>query len=129
RRTAYFGDYSGMVHYFGASFFGDNGHGITCLAKSRYEAPDGQNVQNIFRRLFLDVNNVSGITGTIDCKVFSDYNETVKATFSIYQNSFQTRRDFGVPAKSIAFEFSHFSASLPLLINGFATVRRYLRDV
>ena len=74
--------------------------------------------------------NSSGVTGTIPVKVFSDYDSaTVKATFAIYQSVFQSRADFGVQAKSVTAEFGHFSASLPLVINGFSWTKRFLRNV
>lgn len=129
-RVGWFGDYSGKIHYFSESLYGDNGSGFTCLVFSKFDAPDGQNVQNMFRRLFVDVNTPSGVTGEIKIEAYSDYDQsTVRATFSVYQNQFQTRADFGVSAKSIGFKFSHFNASLPLTFYGYLTQRRYLRDV
>lgn len=123
------GDYSGNVFHFSPSFYADNGTGFTCKIKTKFDSPDGANIQNMFRRLFLDVNTVSGVTGTIDVKVLSDYSDTTKATFAIYQNQFQTRRDFGVQGKAIAFEMAHNNASLPFDLYGFTVQRRYIRNV
>jgi hypothetical protein len=123
------GDYSGNVFHFSPSFYSDNGSGFTCKIKTKFDSPDGANIQNMFRRLFLDVNTVSGITGTIDVKVLSDYSDTTKATFAIYQNQFQTRRDFGVQGKAVAFEMAHNNASLPFDLYGFTVQRRYIRNV
>jgi hypothetical protein len=123
------GDYSGSVFQFSPSFYADNGTGFTCLVSTKFDSPDGANVQNMFRRLFLDVNTVSGVTGSIDVKVKTDYSDTTKATFSIFQNQFQTRRDFGVQGKSVAFEMAHNNPSLPLNIYGYTVQRRFLRNV
>lgn len=126
----WYGDYSGNISHFSPSFYADNGAGITCLVKTKWDAPDGPNVENAFRRLFMDVNPVTGVTGTIDVEVYRNYDfDTVKATFAIYQNQFQTRREFGVNGKSVAFAFTHNSASLPLDLYGYTVHRRFLREV
>lgn len=130
RDHLWFGDYSGMIHYFSPSFYADNGQGITCLVQTKFDSPDGENIQNIYRRLFIDNDTPSGTTGAINVEVFKDYDRSsVQATFSVFQSQFQTRRDFGVSARSIAFDMSHNSASLPLTLYGYTVQRRYLRDV
>ena len=123
------GDYSGMVHYFSPSLYGDNGSGFSCQLNTKFDSPDGENIQSMFRRLFLDVNTVSGITGVIDVEVYKDYDRTAAATFQIFQNQFQTRKDFGVQGKSVAFQMTHNSPSLPLTLYGYTAQRRYLREV
>lgn len=126
----WFGDYSGNISHFSPSFYSDNGTGITCLVETKWDSPDGPNIQNMFRRLFMDVNTVSGVTGVIDVQVYRNYDrDTIKATFSIYQNQHQTRKEFGVSGKSVAFQFSHNSASLPLDLFGYTVYRRFLREV
>ena len=125
------GDYSGMVRSFGESLFGDNGGGISCVGLPLWQIDRGQQSTSLWRRFFLDVQpNSSGVTGAISIKVFSDYDtSTVRATFTMYQNVFQSRADFGVQAKAISCEFGHYSASLPLVINGFSWTKRFLRNV
>lgn len=126
----WYGDYSGNISHFSPSFYADNGTGFTCLIKTKFDAPDGQNIQNNFRRFFLDLETASGVTGVVNVNVYADYNDsTIKATFPIYQDQFQTRKDFGVRGKSAAFQMSHNSASLPLTIYGYTVQRRFLRDV
>lgn len=130
RDYLWFGGQSGVLSYFSPSFYGDNGSGITCVVETKFDAPDGQNIQNMFRRLFVDVNTPTGTTGTIDVEVFADYNNAlVQQTFAVYQNQFQTRTDFGVQGKSVAFKMTHNSPSLPLEMYGYTVQRRYLRDV
>lgn len=128
--TVWRGDYSGLIHYFGESMYSDNGQGITCLATPLFNKLK-ENETNIWRRVFLDVASTSGsLTGTITGRVFSDYNlSTVQATFSMPQNVFQSRAEMGVVGKAVTCEFAHYSASLPLLINGYSWATRYLRNV
>lgn len=125
----WFGDYSGNVHHFSPSFYGDNGQAITCIIDTKFDSPDGANIQNMFRRLFVDTNKVTGVTGAIDVEVYRDYDRTTQATFTIYQNQFQTRKDFGVQGKSVAFKMTHKSASLPFDFYGYTVQRKYLREV
>lgn len=129
-RRTHMGTYSGMVHHFSPTFVADNGSGFTCYALTKFDSPDGQNVENMYRQLFLDVSTVSGGTGVVDCRVFSNYDSSVvRATFAIYQSEFQTRRDFGVPGKSVGFDFKHFSSTHAITMYGYTVRRRYLRDV
>lgn len=131
KETVWRGDYSGLVHYFGESFYSDSSQGITCAIGLRFENVGGENQTTLWRRLFLDVApQTSGITGVINGQVFTNYNTTtVQGTFAIYHNQFQTRTEMGVQGKAIAAEMSFFSASLPLLINGYAWANRGLRNV
>jgi hypothetical protein len=128
--TVWRGDYSGMLHFFGESFYSDSGQGITCLMQPRYENEGGENQTTIWRRFFLDVAPATGTTGVINGQVFSNYNSsTVQATFTMYQSQFQTRAEMGIVGKAVSAKISHYSASLPLLINGFAWSKRGLRNV
>lgn len=125
--TAWRGDYTGFVHFFGESFFSDSGQGISCSALTRFEAA-GENNSWLWRRFFLDNAPVSG--GTLTGKVFSNYDTTtVKATFAMDQSAFQNRAEIGVNGKAVAVQFGHYSASLPLLINGYGLAKRPLRNV
>lgn len=129
RPTVWRGDYSGLPHYYGESFYSDSGSGITCLAFTRFDLAK-ENETWIWRRFFLDVATASGLTGTLAGQIFSDYDQsTVQATFSMYQNAFQSRAEMGVVGKAVACQFAHFSASLPLLINGYSWAKRGLRNV
>lgn len=127
--TVWRGDYSGLVHYHGESMYSDNGAGITCLMRPHWDKLS-ENETWVWRRFFLDIATASGVTGVMNGQLYSNYNaSTVQATFAMYQDQFQSRAEFGVPAKSVTGDFSHFSASLPLLINGFTWARRFLRNV
>lgn len=129
KQTAWRGDYTGYVHYFGESFFNDSGAGISCVMSTRFEAA-GENNTWIWRRFFLDTATASGITGVLKGKVFANYDQsTVQATFQMVQDSFQSRAEMGVVGKAVACEVGHYSASLPLLINGYSWTRRGLRNL
>jgi hypothetical protein len=129
KSTLYRGDYSGMIFSHSASFLGDNGQGITCLGVPHWDK-NKENETWIWRRFFLDVATSVGLTGTINGRVFSDYNlNTAQATFSFPQNVFQSRAEMGVVGKAVTAEFAHFSASLPLLINKYSWAKRFLRNV
>lgn len=131
KETVWRGDYSGLIHYFGESFYSDSSQGITCMVQTRFENVGGENQTTLWRRLFIDTApQSSGITGLINGQVFANYNSSsVQATFAFYQNQFQTRAEMGVQGKSISAEISFFSASLPLLINGYTWANRGLRNV
>ncbi len=127
--TVFRGDYSGVVHYHHESFFGDNGAGITCLAFTRFDH-NKPNETWLWRRFFLDMATATGATGQVRGQVFSNYDQsTIQATFAMYQDQFQTRAEMGVMGKAAAVQFSHASASLPLLINGFSWTKRFLRSI
>jgi hypothetical protein len=129
-QTAWRGDYSGFISYFNESLYSDNGQAISCVALTRFENVGGENQTTLWRRFFLDVATATGVTTPINCQFFANYDQTtIQATFSLYQNQFQTRAEFGVNGKSFAGLFSHCSASLPLLINGYAFANRPLRNV
>ncbi len=128
--TAWRGDYSGMIHYSGESFYADSGLGITCMVTTRFENVGGENQTTLWRRFFLDVAMASGATGLLSGKLFSNYDSsTVQGTFAMFQDQFQTRAEIGLLGKAAAAQISHFSASLPLLLNGYAWTNRGLRNV
>ncbi len=130
RPTAWRGDQSGMIHYTGESFYSDSGNAITCLPFTHFENDGGQNQTTIWRRFFLDVASVTGASTPIQAKVFSNYDQsTVQATFQLFQGQFQSRAEMGVVGKAVAIQLSHYSASLPLLINGYGLAKRGLRNV
>lgn len=127
--TVFRGDYAGVLHFHGESFFGDNGSAFTCIATPHWDK-NKENETWIWRRAFLDVATVSGLTGQITGKVYSNYDlSTVQATFSTFQDAFQSRAEMGVVGKAVTAEFAHRSASLPLLINNYSWAKRFLRNV
>jgi hypothetical protein len=130
QKTPFIGGYSGNIFHFGASFFADNGNGFSCVAQSRFICPMGESTEEQYRRLFLNINPISGVTQPININLRTNYNQdTIVSQRTMYQNPFQSRIDFGIPARSLSIEFSHFSASLPFRLDGFTIESRFQRDV
>ncbi len=129
KQTVWRGDYSGLVFYHGDTFTVDNGRQFTCLAKSRFEMIGGENQTNLWRRFFLDVEPVAGVTVPINLQFFSNYDQTtVQATGTALGSTFQTRIETGINAKSVAVQFALY-ATYALQVNGYAWANRPLRNV
>lgn len=129
RDTVLYGSYSGTIFNFGASLFGDDGRGITCSVQPRYLAPMGQSMEQQFRRLYLNVDPIIGVTQPIEVKLRPNYGASVSQSYTMYQNPFQSRIEFGIPAISMSPEFIHVSATLSLKINGWTIESRFQRAV
>lgn len=129
-KTLFYGGYTGALFYVGASFFGDNGNPITCSAFTRWLAPSGQTTENMYRRFWLDIDPVLGITQSINFNLYTNYSTAaIQLTGSIQQSVYQTRTDFGLSARSIAAELFHTSATLPFKLNAYTFESRYQRSV
>lgn len=129
-KTVFYGGYTGGLFYMGSSFLGDNGNAITCMAFSRWTAPLGQTTESMYRRFWMDIEPVLGITVAINVNLFKNYNSTnIAYTGTIFQSVYQTRLDFGISARTIAMQFVHSSASMPFKINSYAFESRYQRSV
>lgn len=127
-KTPMFGNYSGAIFNFGASLMGDSGRGITCSFDTFFLASRGQTTENQYRRFYLNVDPIIGITQAITVNFRTNYGTTVQATRTMYQNPFQSRVDFGLSAKSIQAEVFHVSATLPFKVNGFSFESRLQRQ-
>lgn len=126
--TPSYGGYSGTVVNFDESVENDLGVGFTYLMKIRYASILGQSVEQLFRRFYLNLDPVLGVTQALSVNFYSNFGSTIQATFTIYQAPFQTRVDFGIPAKSLSAEVSHFSPSLSLKIFGYTIEARFQRN-
>lgn len=127
-RAVMFGGYTGLISNFGSSYFGDNGVGITCFLKTRYLHDLGESTEKQWRRLYLNVDPVVSSTQAINIKMFQNYGSNVAATFTMYANPFQSRIDFGLSAKSLAFELANFNATEQIRVHGFVLSYRFQRD-
>ncbi len=126
----YFGDVSGSMNYFSTSLLGDNGSGFTCLMQTRFLNDLGNSTEKQFRRLFLDSGPVPGSTQLINIEMYADHaTSLVSATASMYQGVYQSRIDFGVPAKAISYLITHYSSAEPFQINGYTSESRLQRKV
>jgi hypothetical protein len=123
------GGYSGTIRYMDPSNYSDAGAAMTCLIDTRFLADSGHSQERQYRRLFLDVDPVIGVTQPININLRTNFGTTILINRTMYQNPFQSRIDFGLSAKSIQAEIGHYSASLPFKVNGYTIESRYQRNV
>lgn len=128
-RSPFYGSYSGSISYFSELFRGDNGVGITCVAQARFLSNMGQSTEQQFRRLFLNLEPISGSSQPIEISLYKNYESVASATFTMYQDPFQSRIDFGIPAKTLSPKFVHSSATHSFKLFGFTVESRYQRSV
>lgn len=127
-RSVGFGDFSGALNYFGASFFTDNGRGITTSVKFPYDPAAAHSDQKVFRRLWLDLDPNLGVTHSVIVNLFADQSATLALGVTFIQTSFQNRIDFGISAKDLSVQFI-LNEDSPLRLNGYTFAHRYQRDV
>lgn len=128
-KSPFFGGYTGSVGFYGASLTADLGQGISCVVDSRYLAQTGQSTQRMYRRFYINIDSVAGVTQPITINFRQDYGSSIVLTRTMYQAPFQSRIDYGISAKSLQAEIGHFSASLPFRLYGFTFESRFLRPV
>lgn len=127
-KSAMFGDYSGIIKNFGPSLYGgDNGSAFTLLMTTRYLTDEGNSIQKMWRRLFLN-DTTNGATNGYTINLRQDHGSSNVLTRTMNFSSFQTRMDFGIQGKSLSFELTNNSANF-VQINGFVLEHRYLRNV
>lgn len=127
--SAVYGSYSGGVFNFGSSYFGDNGIGMTALAKSRFMADEGESTQKQFRRLWVNTEPVIGSTSYLQVNLLQDFGSSLVVSTTLIQNPFQNRIEFGISAKSLAVQISNFSATDSVRLHGFSVAHRFQREV
>jgi hypothetical protein len=129
----FYGGYTGNLFKFGPTFAGDNGVGMTCLVLTRFHPGFGHSTESMFRRLWLDVDpQPPSVGGTVVIGIKFYANQGLSSPVlerTIYGSTWQSRIDFGVPGRDIAFEFSHFSETQALRINGYTIAHRFQRNV
>lgn len=127
-KSAMFGDYSGIIKNFGPSLYGgDNGSAFTLLMTTRYLTDEGNSIQKMWRRLFLN-DTTNGATNGYTINLRQDHGSSNVLTRTMNFSSFQTRMDFGIQSKSLSFELTNNSANF-VQINGFVLEHRYLRNI
>lgn len=128
-KNAFYGDTSGRLNWFGPSFLADNGVGFSGYIKSRFLHDLGDSSQKMFRRLYLNVDAPLSGTLAFNINFFQDYGSSIVKSITMALGQFQNRADFGVSAKSLAFELSNLQSAIPLKIHGFTVESRFLRRV
>lgn len=126
-KYTFYGDAQGRVNWFGPSFLADNGVGFTTYIKSRFLKDMGESTQKQFRRFYLNADS-PGTTIGFALNFYQDYGPSIVLSTTLTLAAFQNRIDFGISAKSLAFEMSNIQTSTRLKIHGFAFESRYLRS-
>jgi len=129
RPTAFYGSYSGAIFYTSASLFSHNGNGMTYVLQSKFYNMGGPSTTMQYRRLFVDHDPIVGITVPMQVNFRVNEQSAIAATATIYLNDYQSRIDFGIPAKSLSVELVTSGASFPVKINGFTVEGRLQRKV
>lgn len=128
-RRLFCGDYSGRINWFSASFLTDNGAGISLSFKTRYLHDMGDSVQKQFRRLYVNADQLSA-TLTNKINMYQDYGSSIVLGTTLNLGAFQERIEYGISAKSLAFELITVnSTNSPLRIHGFTIESRMQRRV
>jgi len=129
RETIFYGGYSGTIHYVSASLCSDNLSGMTYAMQSKFYTMGGRSETMQYRRLFIDTDPIQGATIPLTINFRKDEQDAIVLTRQIYFDQFQTRIDFGIPAKSLSVELVTSGASYPIRINGFTLEARLQRKV
>jgi hypothetical protein len=123
----FYGGYSGLVSYFGSSFASDNGVGYTCVAQSAFSQDIGYATEKLYRRLYSDTVP-QGSSSLINVNFYQDYGSSIVLGMTIAQTPFQTRLEFGIPARSLSVEYIMGSTHF-LTLHGFTIEYRFLRNI
>jgi hypothetical protein len=126
--TALYGSYSGAIFNFGQSLTSDNGIGITTFLKTTFYREEGNSITKQWRRLYID-SDILAFGATLQVDMIPDHGTSIYATRYILAQPFQTRIDFGIPAKAMQFQFTYCNATLPIRINGLTVEHRFQRSV
>lgn len=128
-KNAFYGTSSGLLNWFGPSFLSDNGTGFTSYAKSRFLHDLGESIQEQYRRLYINIDPLSSGTMTFNINFFQDFGSSIVKSVTLNEANFQQRIDFGISAKSLAFEISTVQTNSVLRLHGFTIESRLQRRV
>ena len=125
-KNLFAGSYSGVVSWFGPSFLADSGTGFTLYAKTRYLKPMGESTEEQYRKLYLNINAYSASTA-IQLDFLKDYGSSVVLGRTMVINGFQNVMNFGISARSLAFEMKTIQTSSLFKFYGFTIESRFQR--
>lgn len=127
-KNVFYGTTTGAVNWFGPSFLSDNGAGFTLYAKSRFHHEIGESYEKQFRRLYLNLDLPSA-TFTMTMNLYQDFGQTaVTGTTNQFQvGEFQTRIDYGVAARALAFDISYVQTAEKFNLYGYTITERLQR--
>lgn len=128
QETVFYGSYTGTISYCSASLFNDAGVGMTYVMQSKFFNMGGPSSTMQYRRLFVDTDPI-GTTVMMTINFRKDEQPDIVLTRTIQLDMYQTRIDFGIPAKSLSVEFIVSGSSFPVKLNGFTVEARLQRRV
>lgn len=127
--NAFYGSYSGMISWYGASFGGaDSGVGFTLYKKSRFDHEMGDTVEKQYRRFYMNMDPPSA-TLAMPINFFQDYGSSKVLSTTYVIGAFQNRLEYGIVAKALAYEIYYMATNSPLRIYGYALEERLQRKV
>lgn len=126
--NAFYGSYSGMIQWYGASFTSDSGVGFTCYIKSRFDHEMGDTIQKQYRRFYMNMDPPSA-TLSMPINFYQDYGTSIVLSSTYVIGVFQNRLEYGISAKSLAFEIYSAAQSVPLRVYGYSLEERMQRKV
>lgn len=127
--AAFYGSYNGSVHFTGATLTAHNGQPIVCKAQTQYFNLLGQSITTQWRRLYTNTNVVPGGTMGVVFYNDADGSQTIAHTAIISLDNFQSREEFGIPAKNLSIEYTFTSATFALTVEGLTIEGRMQRKV
>lgn len=117
---------NGTIKSLNATFMGTEA--VTTAVRFPFVSNFGWSSTETYRRFFLDVDPIVGVTHSFAINYYLNQSNTVSQTGTISTSAFQTRTDFGLPGKGLSVELVAGS-SLPVKINGYTIESRFQRNV
>lgn len=105
----------------------DRGSNITLSFKTRYHKRLGDSTQEMWRRVFMDIEPGPTLSPTMTINLLADYGASVSDTKFVNVGAYQNRVDFGVSAKSLSIQ-TILSVNERVTVNGYTIESRYLRS-
>lgn len=101
---------------------------VTTIARFPFVTNFGWSTTQVYRRLYVDVDPVLGVTQSFNANLYLNQSDTAALGTTIPTTQYQTRIDFGLPGKGLSVELIEGS-TLPLRLNGYTIESRFQRNV
>jgi hypothetical protein len=127
---AFVGGYSGVPGYMSSSLMSDYGATIQMSWWGRWISEQGQSIEKMFRRLYINHGSANGATIQWNVNLYSNYSSLAPAaTFQLTGQSYQIRYDFGVSTKALSVQAFAATNSDIYTLFGFTIEARFQRAV
>lgn len=121
-----FGFSNGDIRFMNATYTG--AEFMTTVVRFPFVTNFGWSTTQVFRRLYVDVDPVVGMTHLFNSNYYLNDSNTVSLTRGVTTISHQTRLDFGLPANGMSVELIEGS-TLPTRVMGYTVESRFQRNV